>query len=151
PSTTQETPAAGTDTQALATLTIRGLPVGTRVALDNAPIGTVGADGAFTYSNVASGTHTLHLSARGYGAVTLTREFASGQNVALSIADVKLTRASSTIDLQADAGTDITIAQAGRAIQHQVGPGKISIPEGTYDLVLKGPAGISSSSKVTTT
>jgi serine/threonine protein kinase/Tfp pilus assembly protein PilF len=141
-STTQDTPA---------TLTFRGLPAGARVVLDNAPIGTIGADGTFTSGGIAAGTHTLQLSARGYDTVTITRDFASGQSVALSIADVTLTRAQSTVDLQADAGTDITITQAGRTIQHQVGPGKISLPEGAYDLAVKGPAGISSSSKISTT
>ena len=121
------------------------------MALDNAPIGSVGGDGTFTYGNVASGTHTLQLSARGYDAVKITRAFASGQSVSLSLADIKLTRAPATLDVQADAGTDITFTQAGRTIQHQVGPGKVSIPEGAYDLVLKGPAGVQSSSKVTAT
>jgi serine/threonine-protein kinase len=150
-STVPDTSATGANAQPPATLTIRGLPAGTRVVLDNVLIGTVGADGTFSYGTVTSGTHAMQLSARGYDAVMLTREFASGQSVALSIADVKLTRAPATMELQADGGTDITLAQAGRTIQHQVGPGKISIPEGTYDLVLKGPAGIQSSSKVSAT
>ena len=151
PSTTPDTPSAGTSPEAPATLTIRGLPADTRVALDNAPIGTVGADGTFTYGNVAPGRHTLQLSARGYETAKITRDFASSQSVALSIADIKLTRAPAMLDVQADAGTDITFTQAGRTIQHQVGPGKISIPEGAYDLVVKGPAGIPSSSKFTAT
>jgi hypothetical protein len=71
--------------------------------------------------------------------------------VTLSSADLKLARALSTLDLRGDAGTDITIAQAGRTIQHQVGPGKLSVPEGNYDLVLKGPAGVQSSSKLSAT
>src|SRR4030095_14731367 len=112
-STAQDATATDTNPQAPATLTIRGLPPGTRVVLDNAPIGAAGADGTFTYSTIASGTHTMQLSARGYDAVTITRDFASGQSVALSIADIKLTRASATLELQADAGTDITLAQAG--------------------------------------
>jgi hypothetical protein len=150
-STTQDAPATGTNPQASATLTIRELPPGARLALDDAPIGTIGADGTFTSGDIAAGTHTLQLLARGYDAVTITRDFASGESVALSIADVKLTRALATLELQADAGTDITFAQAGRTIQHHVGPGKISVPEGAYDLVLKGPAGVQSSSKVTAT
>jgi serine/threonine-protein kinase len=150
-STAQDATATDTNPQAPATLTIRGLPPGTRVVLDNAPLGSAGADGTFTNSTIASGTHTMQLSARGYDAVTITRDFASGQSVALSIADIKLTRASATLEIQADAGTDITLAQAGRTIQHQVGPGKVSIPEGAYDLVVKGPAGVESSSKVSAT
>ena len=148
---TQDTSATATSPQANATLTIRGLPSGARVVLDGAPIGTIGADGTLTYGGVAAGTHTLQISARGYDAVSLTRDFAGGQSVALSIADVKLTRAAATVDLQADAGTDITITQGGRTIQHQVGPGKISLPEGAYELALKGPAGVSSSRKFSTT
>ena len=150
-SATQDTPATGTNPQPSATLMIRGLPAGTRVALDNAPVGAIGADGTFTSGGIAAGTHTLQFSARGYDAITITRNFASGQSVALSIADITLTRATATLELQADAGTDITFAQAGRTIQHQVGPGKISLPDGAYDLVLKGPAGVQSSNKVTAT
>jgi hypothetical protein len=151
PTQSTSTTATSTTQDRPATVTIRGLPAGTRVALDNAPIGTIGADGTFTNGGIAAGTHTLQFSARGFDAVAITRDFASGQSVALSIADVKLTRVQSTVDLQADAGTDITITQAGRTIQHQVGPGKISLPEGAYDLAVKGPAGISSSSKISTT
>ena len=106
------------------------------------PIGTVGSDGTLSFTGITPGPHSLQFAARGYEPLKLSSEFTSGQSVTLSSAEVKLVRVPATLDLRADAGTEITIAQAGRVIQQVKAPARISLPEGKYDLTAKGPVGV---------
>jgi len=131
-----------------ATLDLRQLPTGTRVLLDDALIGTVGTEGTLSRSGISPGRHTLQFAVKGYDTITLTQDFAAAQTLALTLADVKLTKSPATLDLRADPGTAITLAQAGRTIQQVNGPGKITVPDGSYDLIVKGPAGVETSSRV---
>jgi eukaryotic-like serine/threonine-protein kinase len=131
-----------------ADLIIQQLPPGTRVLVDDVLVGTVGNDGTLSHAGIAAGRHAVQFALRGYDTVTLTAEFTAAQTLTLTSANVRLTKSPSTLDLRADPGTDITIAQAGRTIQHLNGPGKITVPEGSYDLVVKGPAGVPASSRI---
>ena len=133
---------------ALATLSLKQLPPGTRVLLDDAPIGTVGSDGTLSQS-VPPGRHTLQFSMRGYDTVTITQEFTAAQTLNLTRAEVKLTRSPVTVELAADPSTDITITQSSKPVQQQVGPGKVLLPEGSYELIVKGPANVASSRPLT--
>ena len=130
--------------ESLATLSLKQLPPGTRVLLDDALIGTVGSDGTLSKS-VPPGRHALQFSMRGYDTVTITQEFTAAQTLNLTRADLKLTRSPVTVELAADPGTDITITQSSKPVQQQVGPGKVSLPEGSYELLVKGPANVASS------
>jgi eukaryotic-like serine/threonine-protein kinase len=131
-----------------ADLVIQQLPPGTRVLVDDVLVGTVGSDGTLSHAGIAAGRHALQFSLRGYDTVTLTEDFTTAQTLTLTSANVKLTKSPSTLDLRADSGTDITISQAGRTIQRVNGPAKITVPEGSYDLVVTGPAGVPTSRRV---
>ena len=127
---------------AVASLVLQRLPPGTSVRLDDMPIGTVGSDGTLSFTGITPGPHSLQFAARGYEPLKLSSEFMAGQSVTLSSTEVKLVRVPATLDFRADAGTEITIAQAGRVIQQVKAPARISLPEGKYDLTAKGPVGV---------
>jgi hypothetical protein len=129
-------------------LALRDLPPGTRVTLDDSPIGTVGSDGRLARANITPGRHTLQFSMKGYDTLTVTRDFTAAQPLTLGAADIKLTRTAPILELQADPGTEIVIAQGGRTIQQLKGPSKVPLPEGSYDLSAKGPAGVVTSTRV---
>jgi len=86
---------------------------------------------------------------RGYDTVTITQEFTAAQTLNLTRAEVKLTRSPVTVELAADPSTDITITQSSKPVQQQVGPGKVLLPEGSYELIVKGPANVASSRPLT--
>jgi hypothetical protein len=119
------------------------------VLLDESPIGTVGTDGALSYSGISPGRHTLKFEGRGYEPLTLSRDFVAEQTVSLSSADVKLARVPTMIDVQTDAGTEVTITQAGRTIHQLKASARISLPEGVYEMAAKGPAGVTSTRPLT--
>jgi len=133
---------------ALAAVALRDLPPGTRVTLDDSPIGTVGSDGRLARANIPPGRHTLQFTMKGYDTASVTRDFSAAQPLTLTAADIKLTRTAPVLELQADSGTEIVIAQGGRTIQQVRGPSKIPLPEGMYDLSAKGPAGVVNSTRV---
>jgi hypothetical protein len=112
------------------------------VLLDETPIGSVGADGALSYGGIAPGRHTLKFEGRGYEPLTLSRDFVADQTVTLSSADVTLTRLPTTIDVRTDSGIEVTITQGGRTIQQLKASARISLPEGAYELAVKGPVGV---------
>ena len=133
---------ATTAPPANAELALRDLPPGTRVTLDNTAIGTVGSDGRLARADIPPGRHTLQFTMKGYDTASVTRYFSAAQPLTLTAADIKLTRTAPVLELQADSGTEIVIAQGGRTIQQVRGPSKIPLPEGMYDLSAKGPAGM---------
>ena len=106
------------------------------------PIGTVGSDGTLSFTGITPGPHSLQFAARGYGPLKLSPQFTSGQALTLSGAEMKFVRLPTTLDFLADAGTEVTIAQAGRVIQQVKAPARISLPDGKYDLTAKGPVGV---------
>ena len=62
---------------------------------------------------------------------------------------VKLARVPATIDVRADPGTEVTITQAGKTIQQLKASARISLPEGAYELAVKGPVGVTTTRPLT--
>jgi len=143
PTPAPPTPAPDTPVPAaIATLSLQKLPPGTRVLLDEVAIGSVGSDGALSYSGIAPGRHALKFEARGYEPLTLSQGFVAEQTLTLSSAEVKFARAPTTVDVRTDPGTEVTITQAGRTIQQLKASARLSLPEGAYELAAKGPVGV---------
>jgi serine/threonine-protein kinase len=142
---------APTSVATLAGIQIRQLPPGMRVLLDGTPIGTVSASGAFSFSEVGPGRHSLRFEGPGYQPVTITREFAPGQQVALSSAEIALTRLPITVEFLADATTAITVVRAGETLHRFRGSAKVPLSAGAYSLTVQGPAGIPTTQNVTIT
>jgi serine/threonine-protein kinase len=127
---------------AVATLSVGQLPPGTRVAIDGAPVGTVGTDGGFQYTSVKPGRHTIVLSRDTYEPVTLLRDFTSGRPVQVSAADVTFRPAAVVVEFLADAGTNVTVSQGDQTLHQFAGATKLPLAEGTYQVVARGPANL---------
>ena len=77
-------------------LQIRGATPGAEVLIDQASIGTVGADGSFTYTTVSPGDHAIDLRRDQFTPKHLQRSFRAGQPVVISGADAVLASAAPT-------------------------------------------------------
>jgi hypothetical protein len=99
-------------------------------------------DGTLAYAGVKPGFHRLEFVIAGYEPLTLERTFTAPGTLVLSTNDVVLKRLPGTLDVVADAGTQIAVLQKGRTIQRAAGAAKLQIPEGTYDVQAAGPIGV---------
>ncbi|HET9360866.1 MAG TPA: protein kinase [Vicinamibacterales bacterium] len=125
-----------------ASLALQQLPPGLQVSFDGAPIGTVGSDGAFSYSGISPGPHTLLFSMPGFEPLTLSRDFADSATLTLSPSEVTLKRSPTSVEFIADPGTRATIVQSGKPIQQFTGQKTVPLAEGTYEMTVTGPAGV---------
>jgi len=139
-------PAAG-----LAALSVGQLPPGTRVSIDGAPVGTVGADGRFQYTSVKPGRHTVVFSRDSYEPVTLSRDFTAARPVQVATADVTFRPAAVVVEFLADAGTNITVSQGDQTLHQFAGPTQLPLAEGTYQVVARGPANLPTTETVLVT
>jgi len=129
-------------TPALVALSLERLPPGMQVSVDGTSIGTVGPDGQLSHPGVSPGPHTLSFAMMGYEPLTIERTFTGPEAIALSVTDLALKRASGSLEVTADPGTQLTVSQNGRMIQRGTGSSKLSLPEGNYLLEASGPAAV---------
>jgi hypothetical protein len=80
-----------TATPRFATLTITGGTPGALVSIDLRDVGTIGADGTLTDTNVSPGDHTIEIARDGYVGHRLSRTFKTGQTVTITGGDAALT------------------------------------------------------------
>jgi serine/threonine-protein kinase len=125
-----------------ASLTLRQLPPGLQVSLDGAPIGTVGNDGAFSYSGVSPGPHTLLFSMPGFEPLTLSKDFGAAATLMLSSSEVTLTRTPTSVEFVVDPGTRATIVQSGKLMHEFKGQKTVPLAAGKYEMTVTGPAGV---------
>ena len=104
-------PVVPADSTALATLTVRELPPGTRVSVDNSLVGTVGADGRLSYTSVKPGRRTLQFAREAYDPVTIIREFSAVAPALIAPADLTFEAAAILIEFLADATTSVAVSQ----------------------------------------
>src|SRR5262245_8122042 len=130
-------PAAG-----LATLSVGQLPPATRVSIDGAPVGTVGADGRFQYTSVKPGRHTIVFSRDSYEPVTTSRDFTAAGPVQVATADVTFRRAAVVVESLADAGTSVAVSQGDQTLHQFAGPTQLPLAGGTYQVVARVPANL---------
>jgi serine/threonine protein kinase/cytochrome c-type biogenesis protein CcmH/NrfG len=123
----------------LATLLLDHFPQGSQVTLDNSSLGSVGADGVLSRSNIAPGQHTLNFAVPGYVSKRIERHFVAGQPIRISFNDVDPAMAMGTLEVVATAYTQVTIEQAGRTVRQFNGSLKLSLQEGTYTLIARMP------------
>ena len=139
--TSAEAGATAPATSSLASLALT-LPAGTRIAIDNVPVGVAGADGRFSYATVTPGTRSLQIAVPNYEPVVTSRDFVAGQTLSLAAADLGLKRASVGMEFVADADTAVRVLQNGAVVQQFTGRTKLSLLEGDYEVRAAGPVGI---------
>jgi PEGA domain len=73
-----------------ATLAISNAPQGGDVFLDKSSIGTVSADGSFSYDHVLTGYHTIEIRKEGYQPLSVSRNFLVGAPVTINGSETAL-------------------------------------------------------------
>lgn len=124
---------------AAASLVIRGGMAGAEVRIDQSLVGTVGADGNFSVSDIAPGSHEIQLSARSYKPKRMQSTFQAGAPLVISGADASLEVATGKLQLKVEpADATITYARAGGAAQ-PAGGTELDLEEGSYTVTARAP------------
>jgi PEGA domain len=127
----------------LTTLLIRSATPGAEVLIDQASIGTVGADGNLTYSSVAPGDHTIELRRDQYTPKRLQRTFRAGTPVALVGSEVTLAAATPTNAIirvaRTPANATITYRRAEENESRELRAPQVELPPGGYVFTAKAP------------
>jgi len=132
----------------LASLLLDHIPPGAQVTLDDAPLGTVGADGTLSRTSIAAGQHSLRFVLPGAPPKRIDRKFGPGEMVRLSNADLDLKRAQTILEIVTIDNMSVTVLQSGRTIHQFIGSSKLALDEGTYTVTGRAPNGASVSSSV---
>jgi hypothetical protein len=127
----------------MTTLQIRGGTPGAEVWIDQNNIGTVGPDGAFTYTSIAPGDHAIELRRDRYTPKRVQRTFRAGQPVALTGADVTLVAAAPTNATIRIARTPenatVTYRRTDETEAHELRAPQVDLPAGSYIFSAKAP------------
>lgn len=121
----------------LASLTIQGGVPGTAVLIDQAPVGTIQADGTLSLSAVNPGDHTVELRKDRFKPRQLKKHFAAGATTSLASADATLEAAPSELKITftpADASLAIVKGDLLKIVSSGV---PLNLPPGTYTLTAR--------------
>jgi serine/threonine protein kinase len=127
-------------TPKLANLAIDGLNPGIQVSVDDQAIGTIGPDGALVQPGISPGNHTIHFTLQDQ-TKGISRDFAAGETVRLSAADVDLKRVQGTLDVVVTGNTSVTISRGNQLIRQFTGSRKLELDEGSYTIGVRAPGG----------
>ena len=136
----------------MSTLMIRGGTPGMEVLIDQASIGTVGADGTLAYNSVRPGDHVVDLRRDQYSPKRLQRSFRAGQPVLLTGADVVLAAmpTSGTIRVaRTPPNATITYRRADENEAHELRAPQVELPAGSYIFSAKAPGYTDRTERVT--
>jgi len=123
----------------VAALTIKGAAPGTQVSLDQKAIGTVGADGGFSQSNIGPGNHQAELSGVKAHHKRLPRAFKAGEALLLTGNDVLVQSTVGTVHLVVSpASAVVTYTAADNKTQKPSAP-SFELEEGSYTFTAKAP------------
>ncbi len=135
------TPTPGPAKPTTARLQLEQFAPETRVQLDGQALGTVGSDGRLTHEVTPRPSGTLVFQRPGYEpSAPLTRAFNAGTTVVITGAEAPMSRLPAVIQFVTVPGTTVTLRQGNKAVQSFVNSTKVTLPEGSYELVSKGPA-----------
>jgi PEGA domain len=127
----------------VATLQIRGGTPGAEVVVDQASIGTVGADGSFTSTSVAPGDHTIELRRDQYQPKRLQRTFRAGQATALNATEATLAAAGPSTALvrvtRSPANAVVTYRRAEENESRELRAPQVELPAGGYVFTARAP------------
>ncbi len=119
-------------------LQLRGASPGTQVFLDQRNLGTVGADGTFSFSGIVPGEHTIELRREQFATRRITRPFRAGDTITLAGADVTLASGAGTLRiLRNPAEAAVTWRKAEDNQTHEVRGNQVDLPPGAYVFTAK--------------
>lgn len=127
----------------VATLQIQGATPGAEVLVDQSEVGTVGADGNFTYQTVSPGDHTIELRRDQFTPKAYKRTFKAGATVAMSGPDVVLASAApgtATMHVtRTPAEAVVTYRRSDESQVHELRGDQVDLPPGSYIVFGKAP------------
>ena len=120
-----------------ATLTISGGPAGAQVLLDGEPVGVIQDDGSFHHSGIPEGEHQIEIRRERFAPRTIRRNFAAGQTVQLSGAEVALQPITGRLQVAVTPKeAQLLIARPGESPK-PISGASVELPEGTYVLIAR--------------
>lgn len=134
----------------MAKLALTGVTAGAQVVLDGNVVGTVNPDGTYL-TDVPPGPHTLELHRGALKSKPVSRTFSAGENVQLG-AELALIQPPGTLRLDltpSDAKVTVRLATESEAQARPFSPNPMSLPEGTYVVVIAAPQFVSETKSVT--
>lgn len=121
----------------MASLTIKGGAPGTTVFVDQAPVGTIQADGTLSVSTVNPGDHTVELRKERFLPRQFKKQFVAGGAVSLAAADATLEAAPGELKITFTPA-DATVAIVKGDLLKMVSSGvPLDLPAGTYTLTAR--------------
>jgi eukaryotic-like serine/threonine-protein kinase len=119
----------------MASLSIRGGPVGAIVLIDQVNAGTVQPDGTLTLSSIAPGDHTIELRKDRFRARQIKKHFVVGTPVTLAASEVALEAAPGELKITfSPVDAQVTLTKTGESPVKVSSGTPLSLPTGAYTL-----------------
>ena len=123
----------------VAALSIQGAAPDAEVFLDGKSVGKVGADGAFSMSNIAPGGHTIELRKTGFQPKQVRLEFVAGKTETIKGSQEQ---AVGTLLINVSPPVqDLTLRRQGETSGTSITAGRRDIPAGSYTLTARWSSG----------
>jgi hypothetical protein len=119
-------------------LALHGAATGLQVLLDQKPVGTVGNDGSFSFSNIAPGNHTIDLT-DGRRHKQITHVFKAGETAQFGAADVQLQAAKSLVKISISPANAVVTYRGPDNKVHEVRGPSLELEEGQYVFSASAP------------
>jgi len=121
-------------------LLIRGTAAGAEILIDQKSVGVAGDDGAFSYSTVTPGDHTIELRRDQFLPKRLQRSFRAGQVLMISGADSVLGAATATLKLaRTPADAAVFYRRADETQNHEARGNQLDLGPGSYIITARAP------------
>lgn len=122
----------------LASLIIQGGAAGTKVLVDQSPVGTIQPDGRFSLASINPGDHTVELRKDGFKPRQFKRHFIVGGAISLIAADAALEAAAGELKISfSPADAKVAIAKAGELPTVVSSGVRLNLAPGTYTLTAR--------------
>ncbi|PYT25164.1 MAG: hypothetical protein DMG58_24815 [Acidobacteria bacterium] len=129
-------------------LALHGAATGLQVLLDQKPVGTVGADGSFSFSNIPPGNHTIELT-EGRRHKQIAHVFKAGETAQFGPPDVQLQAAKSAVKISVSPANAVVTYRGPDNKVHEVRGPSLELEEGQYVFSASAPGHTDASQTVT--
>jgi serine/threonine protein kinase len=112
-------------------LAIHGAAAGLQISLDQKSVGAVGADGSFSFSNVAPGNHVIDVT-DGHRHRQFTKAFKAGETVQLAPSEIVLQSAKVPVKIAVSPANAVVTYKTPDGKSHDVHGTAVELEEGQY-------------------